>query len=67
MRSPVEGGRVIGSQGQVVGQLAQSTLETLISVRGQKEEKSGMCGGGDWLWLSGAENWLLMVATLSVK
>lgn len=32
---------------------------------GEKEEKSGMCVG--WLWISGAENWLLKVATLSVK
>lgn len=42
-------------------------LETCFSVKREKEEKSGMCVGGGWLWLSGAENWLLMVATLSVK
>ncbi len=28
---------------------------------GEKKEKSGMCAG--WLWISGAENWLLKVAT----
>lgn len=26
-----------------------------------------MCVGGGWLWVSDVENWLLMVATLSVK
>lgn len=56
----------IGSKGQVVGQLTQRTLETSLSVRGEREEKSGMCVGGSWLWVSGVENWLLVVATLSV-
>lgn len=42
-------------------------LETSFSVKREKEEKSRMCVGDGWLWLSGAENCLLMVATLSVK
>lgn len=36
-------------------------------VRGETEEKSEMFVGGGWVWISGAENWLLMVANLSVK
>lgn len=55
----------IGSKGHVVGQLTQRTLETSY-VRGEREEKSGMSVGGSWLWVSGIENWLLMVATVSV-
>lgn len=56
----------IGSKGHVVGQLTQRTLETSLYVRGEREEKSGMSVGGSWLWVSGIENWLLMVATVSV-
>ncbi len=66
MISPAVVGKRIGSKGQVVGQLTQRTLETSLSVRGEREEKSGMCVGGSWLWVSGVENWLLVVATLSV-
>ncbi len=32
-----------GSYGQVEGQLAQRASETLFSVTGEKEEKSGKC------------------------
>ncbi len=54
----------IGSKGQVVEQLTQITLEDSLSVRGEREEKSGMSVGGSWVWVSGIENWLLVVATL---
>lgn len=62
VRSPVVGGR-----GQVVGRLAQRISETSFSVRGEKQVNSGMCVGGVWLWVSGVEIWLLMVANLSLK
>ncbi len=38
----------IGSKGQVVEQLTQITLEDSLSVRGEREEKSGMSVGGSW-------------------
>lgn len=60
-------GKRLGPSDRLQNGLYRETLETLFSVRRQKEEKSGMCVGGVWQWVSVVENWLMRIATLSVK